>query len=226
MMRKIFQDRRDAGRALAKALEVLPDRQDAIVLGLPRGGVPVAYEVARALRLPLDILSVRKLGVPEREELAMGAVASGGIVVFNPSIIGEIGISPEAMETAVEREKLEIERQERVYHVGRSPLPVQGRTVIVVDDGLATGASMLAAVHALRPQARRVIVAVPVSPESTWEQLRGKADEALCLVTPQTFRAVGDFYCNFSQMADEEVLTLLSQAQSEAGEGPFENHTS
>ncbi len=210
----LFKDRREAGRTLAKALKGQRDWHDSIVLGLPRGGVPVAYEVACALNLPLDILIVRKLGVPGQEELAMGAIASGGTVVVNQSIMDQAGVSSQAMEAVIEREKLEIERRERAFRGGRPPLPIEGHTAIVVDDGLATGASMLAAVRALRPNARRVIVAVPVAAEKTCNELRNEADEVICATTPRPFHAVGNFYRNFDQTTEEEVRDLLWQAHS------------
>jgi predicted phosphoribosyltransferase len=213
----IFQDRRDAGRALARAIAELHDLGDAVVLGLPRGGVPVAYEVARSLNLPLDIFIVRKLGVPGQEELAMGAIASGGTVVTNQSIIRDLKISPETIEAIAQRERLEIERREKAYRDGRPPIPLEGRTAIVVDDGLATGASMLAAARALRPRARRVIAAVPVASEITCKELSGEVDQIICAATPQPFFAVGMFYRDFSQTTDEEVRTLLSQSRNPQG---------
>jgi predicted phosphoribosyltransferase len=213
----IFQDRRDAGRALARAIAELHDLGDAVVLGLPRGGVPVAYEVARSLNLPLDIFIVRKLGVPGQEELAMGAIASGGTVVINQSIIRDLKISPETIEAIAQRERLEIERREKAYRDGRPPIPLEGRTAIVVDDGLATGASMLAAARALRPRARRVIAAVPVASEITCKELSGEVDQIICAATPQPFFAVGMFYRDFAQTTDEEVRTLLSQSRNPQG---------
>jgi predicted phosphoribosyltransferase len=209
---KIYRARRDAGLALALVLEGMSDWKDAVVLALPRGGVPVAYEIALRLSLPLDVLVVRKLGVPGQEELAMGAIASGGIIVMNPSILDCTGISGEMIEAAVQREKLEIERRERAYRGGWPALPIEGRAVILVDDGVATGASMSAAILALRPQAGRILVAVPVAPESACAELGRKADEILCTATPKEFNAVGDFYGNFAQTTDEEVCTLLSQS--------------
>jgi len=213
----IFQDRRDAGRVLARAVAELHDLGDAIVLGLPRGGVPVAYEVALELNLPLDVFVVRKLGVPGEEELAMGVIASGGTVVMNRSVVQQLDISPEVIEAVSSREKLEIERRERVYRDGCSPIQVEGRTVILIDDGLATGASMLAAARALHLRARQVIVAVPVAAERTCEELRKEVDQIICLTTPQPFFAVGAFYRNFIQTTDEEVRSLLSQARSRQG---------
>jgi len=187
------------------------------VLGLPRGGVPVAYEVACALNLPLDIFIVRKLGVPGQEELAMGAIASGGTVVTNQSIVRELGISPEVIEAIAQRERLEIERREQTYRDGRPPIPVEGRTAIVVDDGLATGASMLAAARALRPRVRRVIAAVPVASATTCKELSGELDQIICAITPQPFFAIGMFYRDFTQTTDEEVRTLLAQSRTRQG---------
>lgn len=212
----VFEDRRDAGRLLAEALQALRGRSETIVLALPRGGVPVGFEVARALNLPLDIFIVRKLGVPGQEELAMGAIASGGTVVVNPNVIREFAVSRQVIETVAARESLEIERREREYRGGRSPARIEGRTVIVIDDGLATGASMRAAARALRPRAAQVIVAVPVASRSTCEELRDEVDQIICAATPRTFFAVGMFYRNFEQTTDEEVRTLLSQARSSA----------
>jgi predicted phosphoribosyltransferase len=208
----MFQNREDAGRTLARNVAKLDDLEDAIVLGLPRGGVPVAYEVARELRLPLDIFVVRKLGAPGQEELAMGAIASGGTVVVNPSVVQVLGIPSETIEAAAKREELEIERRERVYRDGHPAMQVEGRTAILVDDGLATGASMLAAARALRPRVRRVIVAVPVASETTCNELRGEVDEVICAATPERFFAVGMFYRDFAQTTDEEVRSLLSLA--------------
>lgn len=217
---KFFQDRRDAGRVLACAIQdvgqeshVARDWRDGIVLGLPRGGVPVAYEVARALKLPLDILVVRKLGVAGLEELAMGAVASDGTVAINAAVLDEFHIPREAVDAAVQREKGEMERRERVYRNGRPPARMEGRLVILVDDGLATGASMLAAVRSVRPRAREVMVAVPVAAESTYNELQGEVDEVVCPCLATSFHSVGSFYRNFEQTTEEEVCALLSQAR-------------
>ena len=211
----IFQDRRDAGRVLAGAIKAVCERDNAIVLGLPRGGVPVAFEVARELSLPLDILVIRKLGVPGQEELAMGAIASGGTVVINQIVVHELGISLETIGQVAEREKLEIERREREYRDGRPPALIEGRTAILIDDGLATGSSMLAAARSLRPRARKVIVGVPVAAKSTCEQLRDEVDQVICATTPEPFFAVGSFYRNFEQTSDQEVRALLSQAHKD-----------
>jgi predicted phosphoribosyltransferase len=213
----MFQDRKDAGRVLAQAIRASRDWIDAIVLGLPRGGVPVAFEVAREFSLPLDILVVRKLGVPWQEELAMGAIASGGTVVINQIVVHELGISMETIEEVAEREKLEIERRELAYRDGRPPIRIEGRTAILVDDGLATGSSMLTAARSLRSRARQVIVAVPVAAESTCRELRDEVDQVICATTPQPFFAVGMFYRNFAQTTDTEVHALLSQARGEEG---------
>jgi putative phosphoribosyl transferase len=214
---ELFQDRREAGRVLARAIreasqDSVRDWQDGIVLGLPRGGVPVAYEVARALHLPLDILVVRKLGVAGLEELAMGAVASDGTVVINAPVLAEFNIPLEEIDAAAQREKGEIERRERAYRNGRPPPRIEGRMVVLVDDGLATGASMLAAVRSVRPHAREVVVAVPVAAESTYNELHGEVDEMVCVHIATSFHSVGGFYRNFEQTTEEEVCTLLSQA--------------
>jgi putative phosphoribosyl transferase len=218
---EFFQDRRDAGRLLARALQeasqesdMARDWHDGIVLGLPRGGVPVAYEVARALDLPLDILVVRKLGVAGVEELAMGAVASDGTVTINAAVLAEFNIPLEEVDAAAQREKGEIERRERTYRNGRLPARIEGRIVLLVDDGLATGASMLAAVRSVRPRAREVIVAVPVAAESTYNELHGEVDELVCPHIATSFHSVGSFYRNFEQTTEEEVCTLLSQARN------------
>jgi putative phosphoribosyl transferase len=211
----IFQDRRDAGRVLAKAIKTSLDSTDGIVLGLPRGGVPVGFEVARELSLPLDVVIVRKLGVPGHEELAMGAIASGGTAVVNQMVVHELGISMEAIEKTAEREKLEIERRELAYRDGRPPIRVEDRTAILVDDGLATGSTMLAAARSLRSRARRVVIAVPVAAQSTCKQLRSEVDQVICATTPEPFLAVGSFYRDFAQTTDEEVRALLSQARSD-----------
>ena len=186
--------------------------QDGIVLGLPRGGVPVAYEVALALGLPLDIVVVRKLGVPGFAELAMGAVAANGIVALNAAIIHEFQIPQEVVDAAAKQESHEVERRERAYRNGRLPEPTEGRLAILVDDGLATGASMLAAVRAIRPRAREVVVAVPVAAQSTCNDLRHEADHVICAKTPWPFYSVGSFYRNFEQTTDAEVCSLLSKA--------------
>ena len=206
----VFQDRREAGKVLGRDVAALPELEGGVVLGLPRGGVPVAYEVARACGLPLDVLLVRKLGVPGQEELAMGAIASGGIVVLNRRILHSVHISKETLCAAVERAKQEMERQEREFRGGRAAIEIEGRTVILVDDGLATGATMRAAARAVRPLARRVIVAVPVGAEITCRNLAGEVDQIICHEMPDPFEAVGNFYLNFEPTSDEEVKELMS----------------
>ena len=208
-----FSDRREAGRALARRLAQYAKLPDTIVLGLPRGGVPVAYEVARALRLPLDVFVVRKLGVPGHEEFAMGAVASGGIRVMNERVVLGLGIPDAVVEVVAAREAKELERRERLYRGARPPPDLSNSTVIVVDDGLATGSTMKAALAALRvEQASRIVVAVPVAAEEACEGLRNEADEVVCVGTPEPFHAVGVWYANFGQTTDEEVTALLADA--------------
>jgi predicted phosphoribosyltransferase len=208
---RVFQDRRDAGRVLAEEVLELPGLQDGVVLGLVRGGVPVAYEVAKTCRLPLDILVVRKLGAPGQEELAMGAIASGGEVVFNSDVVRSFRVSEKLLAQQIEHEKESIERLERTYREGRAPVEIEGRVVILVDDGLATGASMRAAIRAVRPKSRSVIVAVPVGARSTCDALAKEADRVICSLTPEPFDAVSLFYREFEPTSDEEVRTLLRE---------------
>ncbi len=213
MFRKLFRDRADAGQQLAKKLTAYANRPDVLVLALPRGGVPVAYEAARALGAPLDVFLVRKLGVPGHEELAMGAIATGGVQVLNRSLVHALGIPDEMVEAVVAREQRELERRERAYRDGRPTPDVRGRTVILVDDGLATGSTMRAAAAALRQQqAARIVVAVPVAPAETCEEFKAEVDEVVCAVTPEPFYAVGLWYEDFSQTTDEEVHDLLARA--------------
>jgi putative phosphoribosyl transferase len=207
-----FEDRYHAGRILASKLEQFRDRPRTIVLGLPRGGVLVACEVARALNLPLDIFVVRKLGAPGHEELAMGALTSDGTAVFNQDVIWELGISRASIDEAIARERIELDRREQQYRGRQAPLALEGHTVILVDDGLATGATMRAAVRALRPIVRQVIVAVPVAAASTLNELRREANQVFVVDTPEPFGAVGAFYRDFHQTTDDEVRTLLAQA--------------
>ncbi len=211
-----FLDRRDAGRQLAAKLSVYAGDPSLLVLGLPRGGVPVAYEVAQALHAPLDVFVVRKLGVPGHRELAMGAIASGGLRVLNVDVTGGLRISPAEVESVADREKLELERQQMAYR-GNAPFPqLAGRTVIVVDDGLATGSTMRAAVRALRQSGpQRIVIAVPVAAAETARSLRQEA-EVVCLSTPADFHAVSTWYEDFSQTSDEEVRRLLESASQAA----------
>lgn len=213
----MFADRRDAGRALARALRKMPGLNDALVLALPRGGVPVGYEVAQALGLPLDVLVVRKLGVPGQEELAMGAVSGTGVLVVNPEVARAFGIGKEQIEAMAAREREEIARREALYRGGRRALEVAGRTALVVDDGLATGSTMMAAARSLGPVAERVVVAVPVGSRGACEDLRRVADEVICLQTPEPFHAVGEFYEDFWQTSDAEVAELLAQVNRQRG---------
>lgn len=213
MQRQFFRDRRAAGRLLAAQLAAYVDRPDVLVLALPRGGVPVAYEVARALNAPLDIFLVRKLGVPDYEELAMGAVATGGVRVLNDQIVGGLHIPDYVIDQVTAWEQQELARRERLYRGDRPPPDVCGRTVILVDDGLATGATMHAAIKALRQQQpARIVVAVPTASPETCDQLRAEVDEVICAITPEPFYAVGLWYEDFSQTTDEEVRNLLAQS--------------
>ncbi len=210
----VLRNRREAGRLLARDLQRYANRPDVIVLGLPRGGIPVAYEVAKALNVPLDVFVVRKLGLPGHEEFAIGAIASGGLRVLNIPFIHSNGISEDDLAETIEREQKELNRRERAYREGHSPPDLFGKTVILVDDGLATGASMQVAVMALKKaQPHRVIVAVPVAPKETCDALRAIADDVFCVLTPHPFRAVGLWYRDFEQTSDEEVIQLLETAR-------------
>ncbi len=215
-----FRDRDEAGRALAAslvaALHPPPSAAAGLVLALPRGGVPVACPVARTLGLPLDVLIVRKLGVPGEPEFAMGAIASGGLRVLNDDVVRQLRISDAAIDSASRAEAAELARREQLYRGGRLPPAISGRTVIVVDDGLATGASMRAAVRALRTQApARIVVAVPVAAEDTADELRREADLVVTVATPEPFVAVGRWYRDFEQVEDAEVQRLLAEARSQ-----------
>ena len=208
-----FYDRADAGRQLASRLTKYCNRPEVLVLALPRGGVPVGLEVATALEAPLDVFLVRKLGVPFQPELAMGAIASGGTRVLNPLVTDALAIAPEMLESVVAREQAELERRERLYRAGRPTPEVKGKTVILVDDGIATGSTMRAAVLALREQgAKEIVVAVPVAPQSAVAELGSLADELVCVLEPKEFFAIGEWYQDFSQLTDQEVNRLLQQA--------------
>jgi putative phosphoribosyl transferase len=209
-----FRDRLQAGRRLAAALAPYAGRPNLLVLGLPRGGVPVAYEVARALSAPLDVMLVRKLGVPGHEELAMGAIASGGIRVLSDDVVAAFGIPERVIATVAANEEEELDRRERAYRDDRPPVDVRGRTVILVDDGLATGSTMRAAAAALKAQhPERLVVAVPVAPSETCAILRREVDDVVCALAPEPFFAVGNWYDDFSQTSDEEVRDLLRAAE-------------
>jgi len=214
----LYRDRRHAGRVLAQALAgKYQGRTDVVVLALPRGGVPVAWEIAQRLCAPLDVFVVRKLGVPGQEELAMGALASGGIVVLNHEVVDALGIDEGTLSRVAADELRELIRRERSYRDGRPPAQVEGKVVILVDDGLATGSSMRAAVQALRQlRPRELVVAVPIAAASTCESIRAEVDDIVCGATPEPFRAVGLWYDDFSQTTDEEVRELLAARAREA----------
>jgi putative phosphoribosyl transferase len=213
-----YQDRRHAGRILASRLDRYSGLDDTLVLALPRGGVPIGYEVAMRLRAPLDVFIVRKLGVPGDEELAMGALASGGLRILNDEIISALQIPSDVVDAVTEQERMELERRERAYRGGLPPLELARRTVILVDDGLATGSTMSVAIRAVRRHSpRRVIVGVPIAPPSTCAEISELADDTVCAATPELFTAVGAWYANFTQTSDTEVRTLLDAAREDIG---------
>jgi putative phosphoribosyl transferase len=215
-MTRLYRDRSEAGQVLATKLTKYADRQDVVVLALPRGGVPVAFEVAKALHAPLDVFLVRKLGVPGHEELAMGAIATGGVRVINEEVVRMLRIPDEVIDAVTAREQQELQRREHLYRDDLPPPDVQGRTVILIDDGLATGSTMRAAVAALRQQhPARIVVAVPVAAPSTCSELQAEVDEIICAYTPEPFYGVGFWYEDFSQISDKEVHDLLVQAEQE-----------
>jgi predicted phosphoribosyltransferase len=220
MFETIFRDRSDAGRFLADKLTEYADQRDVIVLGLPRGGIPVAYEVARRLHAPLDVFTVRKLGVPGHEELAMGAIASGGVRVLNHYVLSDIRIPNEEIDRVAADELRELERRERLYRGARLPLEVGDRIVIVVDDGLATGSTMRVAVKALRQKGpKQIVVAAPVGARETCDSFKDEADiVCVCALTPEPFQAVGLWYANFEQTTDDEVRHLLTRADERRGD--------
>ena len=216
-----FENRREAGRELARRLTAFQGRDDVVVLGLPRGGVPVAAEVAQALGSPLDVLVVRKLGVPGHEELAMGAVASGGARVLNEGIVRELRLGDAAIERITREQSAEVERRERAFRGGRPRPDLHDKTVLLVDDGIATGATMRSAVAALRANGpRRVVVATPVAAPEAVAWLEKEADEVICLATPMDFLAVGRWYRDFPQTTDDEVRALLADRAQETAERP------
>jgi putative phosphoribosyl transferase len=213
-MAKLFQNRTDAGRTLAKKLSHYADRKDSVVLGMPRGGVPVAFEVAQSLRVPLDVFIVRKLGVPGQEELAMGAIASGGIRVLNDLVIRSKRISEAVIDAVTERERIELDRRELAYRGHRAAPTVREKTVILVDDGIATGSTMLAAVAALKQQQpARIVVAAPAAPVESCDELQRAVDELVVIVRPDPFYSVGQSYEIFGQISDEEVQELLRETR-------------
>jgi predicted phosphoribosyltransferase len=215
-MNRPFLDRHEAGRVLGGRLQAFAGRPDVIVLGLPRGGVPVAFEVARSLGVPFDIFLVRKLGAPGQEELAMGAIASGGIVVINHEVVEGLRVPQEMIEAEIARERAELTRREALYRGDRRPIDVSGRIVILVDDGLATGSTMRAAVRALRRRnPASIVVAVPTAAPSTCEEFQTIADACISTITPEPFRAVGLWYENFEQTTDQEVIDLLAQSTTD-----------
>lgn len=214
VMSRLFQDRMEGGRALAELLGAYAHRKDVLILALPRGGVPVAFEVAQALNLPMDVFVVRKLGLPTNEELAMGALASGNVRVLNEEVVNSFGITESIIEAVAEEERVELERRERLYR-GDAPFPAVGdKAVLLVDDGLATGSTMRAAVAALRRQhPKRIVVAVPVAPPSTCEILRSEADDVVTVATPEPFYAVGQWYKVFDQTTDWQVRDLYERSK-------------
>jgi predicted phosphoribosyltransferase len=213
-----YADRRAAGRKLAEHLEQYEDRGDVVVLALPRGGVPVGYEVARALNAPLDVFIVRKLGVPGQPELAMGAIATGGARVLNRNVVNQLNVTDEQMERVESMEREELERREQLYRHGREPEDPSGKVAILVDDGLATGASMRAAVQALKEKnPAQIVVAVPVAAADTCEAFRTQVDDVICARTPSPFMAVGMWYADFRQTTDDEVRELLDKANDDMG---------
>jgi predicted phosphoribosyltransferase len=209
-----YRDRRHAGQVLAQRLVDFKDRPDVIVLALPRGGVPVAFEVAQALHAPLDVFIVRKLGVPGREEYAMGAIASGEVCVLNHEVVDWLGISQASIDAVLQAERLELARREHLYREARPVPSLHARTVLLIDDGLATGSTMRAAIRACRQQQpRHLVAAIPVADADVCESLRNEADEVVCASTPEFFQAVGRWYDDFSQTSDDEVRALLAAAR-------------
>lgn len=215
----IFPNRTEAGQQLASRLGKYANRENVIVLGVPRGGVPIAFEVATTLNLPLDVFVLRKLGVPGHEELAFGAIGSGGVRVLDRETVEAIGLSDLIIELVTQAERAELARREQIYRGEKPPLDVRGKTVILVDDGIATGSSLRAGVRALRQmQPAAIVIAAPVAPRSTVSRLRHEVDDVICVALPEEFRGVGQFYQDFSQVSDEEVNELLDRAFRQRGE--------
>ncbi|MBZ5532800.1 MAG: phosphoribosyltransferase [Acidobacteriia bacterium] len=213
----MFEDRVDAGQQLAQRLTEYAGRPDVIVLGVPRGGVPVAFEIAQALHAPLDILLVRKLGAPGQRELAMGAIASGGVRIMNEEVVRDLAVSEEQIAAAVAEQEAELQRREQLYRGVRPGISVHGKTVILVDDGIATGSSMFAAISALRTlQPKKIVVAVPVAPLHTYHQIKRVADDVVCALTPEGFFGISEFYGSFPQIEDAEVSALLARSAEES----------
>lgn len=216
----MFTNRVEAGQKLAEKLKAYAGREDALVLGIPRGGVPVAFEVAAAIKVPLDVLVLRKLGVPWQEELAFGAIAQGGVRYLDRQIMDMLNLTTADVEQVTAREQVELDRREKAYRGDRPPLDVRGRTVILVDDGIATGSSMRAAIAALRQMGpARIVLAVPVAPPATCERLRELVDELVCVDMPESFYAIGQFYLDFLPVGDREVTELLARAAAPKSAG-------
>lgn len=214
-MKRTFSDRKHAGEKLARELDSYAGEENLVVLGLPRGGVPVAYEVAKALNCPLDVFVVRKLGTPQNPELAMGAIASGDVRVMNESVVRQAGVSEEEIQMIVQKEKAKLDAREEKYRGARPELGLTGKTVILVDDGLATGATMHAAIHALKEhKPSRIIVAVPTAPPDTCQEIETEVEEVVCLTTPRPFWGVGGSYQDFSQTSNAEVRKYLEESQT------------
>ncbi len=211
-----YRDRQEAGQLLAARLTAYAGRPDVLVLALPRGGVPVAFEVARALHAPLDVVIVRKLGVPGEEELALGAIASGGVRILNDDVVWLLALADDVIDKIANREQMEVERRERLYRGDRPAYEIRGRTIILVDDGIATGATMHAAVVAVRQrQPACIVIAVPVAASATCKEFAAEVDDLVCVLRPKDFLAVGFWYEHFSPTTDEEVVGLLEQASQE-----------
>ena len=213
-MTKIFRNRSEAGKLLAQSLSAYANSSEVLVLGLPRGGVPVAFEVAKALKVPLDICLVRKLGVPGHKELAMGAIASGDVIFINEDVVQSLGISQKDIERVIATERRELKRRERVYRSGQSAPNIQGKTIILIDDGIATGSTIRAAFATLRQQQpQKIVLAIPVAPAKACHSLKAEVDELVCLFTPEWFCAIGLWYEDFAQTSDEQVRQLLASKE-------------